>query len=92
MARLTKKQRWAIETALRNAERAQAYIMSDRIAVCAVGRHATTTMDFTQANGDPFSPNGKPRVLTPLTKEYGSDLVGLPNAIAELKSLLASPG
>lgn len=75
---LTKKQRAAIECALRNAERAHAYIHDPRIAVCRRDSQATTTLHYSRPDG----------ALYEVERAYGSDLTGLDNAIAELRSLL----
>ena len=77
--RLTLKQRRSIEFALRHAERAYAYIMADSMAVARKGGMATTTLHYTRADGS---------TLYEVAKDIGSDLTGLPTAIAELRSFL----
>lgn len=82
MAKLTRNQRAALDYALRNAERTYNYILSDRIAVCAIQDCATTTLHYT-------NPTSK-TCLYPLEKAYGSDLVGIQNTIQTLRSVLAT--
>ena len=79
--RLSKAIRARIEFALRNAERAHAYIMRADHAVCIRRDLATTTLDYTRPDGS---------VLYEVTREYGSDLTGLKSSIAELRSLLSA--
>ncbi len=78
---LTKADRRSIEYALRNAERALAYLRGDRVAVCVRKPVATTTLDYTRQDG---------AVLYEIDKAHGSDLVGIDNAIAELAAILAT--
>ena len=79
MAKLTRKQVSRIGYALRNAERAHAYIMRADRAVAIKGGIATTTLHYTRADG---------AVLYEVDKQIGSDLCGLESCIAELKSFL----
>lgn len=81
MAKFTKATRARLEAALRNAQRAQRFLRSERIEVCSVDTHATTTLHYS----NPHQPG---RTLYPINKEYGSDLAGLDTAIHDLKTLL----
>lgn len=82
MANLTRKQRSAVESALRNAERARTYIHAPHIAVCRRDSVASTTLHYSRQDG---------ASLYEVERRYGSDLVGLDNAIQELRNLLAVP-
>jgi hypothetical protein len=82
MANLTKTQRAILESALRNAERAMAFIQAPHIAVARMGTLATTTLHYTRADG---------ATLYPIAKDIGSDLTGLDNCIQSLRRLLAPP-
>jgi hypothetical protein len=82
MAKLTRKQVKAVEYALRNAERALAYIMAPDVAIARKGGQATTTLHYTRADGS---------TLYEVTKECGSDLTGLQNCIQELRLFLTGP-
>jgi len=79
--KLTRKLQKRIEYALRNAERAEAYIMAKDVAVCRRETFASTTLHYTCPDGG---------ILYEVERAYGSDLTGLHNAIAELRSILAS--
>jgi len=79
--KLTRKLQKRIEYALRNAERAEAYIMSKDVAVCRRESFASTTLHYTRADGG---------ILYEVERAYGSDLTGLQSAIAELRSIIAS--
>ncbi len=81
MAKLTKAQQRHLQRALAHAERAHAYLMSDQIAVARKDRAATTTLHYTRSDGS---------TLYEVQKEYGSDLTGLADCIADLKALLSS--
>ena len=83
MAKLTKKDRAALESVLQNAERAERYIMREDIAVCRVGKQpATTTREFTRSCDD--------RKLYEVERAYGSDLCGMQTAIGKLRDFLRS--
>jgi len=82
MATLTRKQRAAIEYALRNAERARAYLFSDSVAIARKGGVATTSLHYARVDG---------AVLYEVEKAYGSDLTGLDSAIGALRSFLNPP-
>ena len=79
MAKLTRKQTAAVEYALRNLERAKAYIMSKDVAVARRGNFASTTLHYSRADGS---------TLYEIDREIGSDLCGLDNGINTLKMLL----
>ena len=78
--KLTRKLQKRIEYALRNAERAEAYIMGKGVAVCRRDAYASTTLHYTRPDGG---------ILYEVERTYGSDLTGLHSAIAELRSILA---
>ncbi len=80
MAKLTKAQRDDLRFVLRNAERAQAFIMADRVAVCTRKNMGTTTLDYTRASDG--------TALTEVNRDYGSDLTGLEAAIKALASFI----
>lgn len=80
MAKLTRMQRLRVETALHNAERALGFIANNSIAVCRVGNQATTTLHYTRSSDN--------TTLYPINKYAGSDLVGIGNAINELRALI----
>lgn len=79
MSKLTKKQRTAIEYALRNAERAFMFIQSGHIVVARKGGPATTTLHYARADGS---------TLYEIDKQIGSDLTGLENTIKALSDFL----
>jgi hypothetical protein len=83
MARLTRKQTKSLEFALRHAVRALEYVMSPDVAIARKGGAATTTLHYTRADG---------AVLYEVCKDIGSDLTGLPTAVAELRTFLATNG
>jgi hypothetical protein len=82
MAKLTRKQRATIEKALRNAERASAYIHGKDIAVCRREHLATTALHYSRQSDA--------ACLYEVERSYGSDLVGLQVAIETLSALLAT--
>jgi hypothetical protein len=79
MAKLTLKQRGALNSILMDASRANAYIMSPETAVCYRKDRSTTTLDYTRPDG---------AVLTEAQREYGSLLCRLPEAIRKLQAFL----
>ncbi len=89
---MTKALRAQLTRVLIDMERTQAYIASDRVAVCRVLDRTTCTTDYTRA---PYMPavDRSPDDALPLariTKDIGSDLCRLPNAIRSLKHILES--
>jgi hypothetical protein len=76
---LTKKQRGHLETTLYHLKRAERYIFGPQTAVAARKPMATTTLDYSRADG---------AVLYEVEREYGSDLVGLRDGIARLEQFL----
>lgn len=83
MAQLTRVQTRTIEHALRAAERARTYIMSEHTAVC-VRSHGTTTLDYIRPSDG--------AALYEVERAYGSDLTGLDEAIHTLRLALVSWG
>jgi hypothetical protein len=80
MAKLTRKQRAELLRALGHAERAYRYLHHPDVAVCIRRHMATTTLDYTRP--------GDGAVLYEITKNVGSDLVGLEDAICCLSAIL----
>ena len=81
MAKLPKKDQARLMRVIDQLERAHAYIMSDRTAVCHVESHATTTLHFTRKMDD--------RILYEVVKDIGSDYAMMETAISRLKEWLA---
>ena len=78
MAKLSKRQLNVLGSALYNLERARDYIMRPDIAVCHKGTGIpTTTLHYTHAASN--------ATLYEVTKEYGSDLVGLLDGIRQVQ-------
>lgn len=80
---MNKKTRAELEAILYHLNRAAAYINSPRTAVCMLLQHEPTT---TEDYSNPHKPG---TALTPLNKEYGSDLTGLAEAKKRIERLLA---
>ena len=93
MAKLTRKQREHLQSVLHDAERALRYIMAEDVVVARKSRVRSTSLDYTRPNLTPEAA-AVLRVpedggaLTPVTKEIGSHLCGLPAAVASLKQFL----
>ena len=79
MAKLTAAQVRSIETVLYHLERANKYLASDDVALCKRRTMATTTLDYTRADG---------AVLCEVAKDIGSDIVGYEMAMGYLKNFL----
>jgi len=77
--KMTKAARRELEAVLRNAVRAREYVMAEGTAVCRRRTMATTTLDYTRADGS---------VLCEVQRAYGSDLCGLDTAIQRLEGFL----
>lgn len=84
---MTKKLRAELLSILSDAERAQAFIVSERIAVCRVEDNATTTLHYTRAFVPGIDKPGDAKPLYRIAKDIGSDLCRLPNAIRHMKRL-----
>jgi hypothetical protein len=80
MAKLTQKQINRLESIKHRLERAEKWILSDRIAVCSVDKIASTTAHFTNP--------GQQFALYSLTKETGSELCQLYNTKSELEMFI----
>ena len=91
MAKFTKTQWRDLSATLAQLERVQAFIASDRIAVCVVDKVATTTLHHTRAYvpGVDRTPDDA-RPLCRIAKDIGSELCLLPDAIRNLKRILES--
>ena len=77
---MLKRELRELENVLGNLKAAQSFLMSERILVCSRRRAATTTLDFTNAQGD---------VCCEINKAYGSKLAQLHRGIRQLEHLLA---
>lgn len=80
MSKLTKAQKASISQALYHAERAQKFLMSPGVHI--VKESQTTSFPASSWT------NGEGKQGIAITKEYGSNLVGIWDAIRTLKSLL----
>ena len=78
MAKLTVKQRDTLTQALYDATRARDYIMSENIAVCRRGDSAPA-LTYSRSDG---------ATLAEVTKDYGSHLCGINEAIRTLRAFL----
>ena len=79
MAKLTKKDAAELIRIITQAERAQNYILSDRIAVCTRDRLASTTLHYSRADG---------ASLFEVAKDIGSEFCLLSTAIRNLKQFV----
>lgn len=75
--RLTKESRATLRRVLAHAERARAFIHSDRVMVCAKSSLTTATIKDPDGNG-----------YHAIAKGHGSDLCGIDMAIDELAGFL----
>ena len=82
MARLTRRQRMAIDRAVLDVQAVKDYIMGDRVAVCRVDTQATTTLHFQRPDG---------RILYEVERAYGSPLCRLDSALTVLELIDARP-
>lgn len=82
MAKLTKTQRRELDRVLGAARQAHRYIHDDRTVICHTDTMATTTL-----HRPPSNPDLDDRILYPVEK-FGSKLVYLDNAIADLTAFL----
>lgn len=78
--KMAKKDRARLESVLEKLIKGQKYILADDTLVCKTKAMATTTLDFTNAQG---------QVCVSLNKEYGSELALLHTGIEQLKKILA---
>lgn len=78
MAKLTKRQRHAIDRALYHLNRARRYLADPTVAVCHRGNVATTTLHYSRPDG---------LTMYEVNKEYGSDLTGLEDCRKELEAV-----
>ena len=79
---MLKREERKLESALHNLERGYDYLMNDRILVCRRESFASTTLHFTNKQGD---------ICYAITKEIGCDLVHLRTAIRQLRELVYPP-
>jgi azurin len=82
MAKLTNKQRQALEVTLDHLTRSLAFVMQQNMVLARVRDQATTTLDFVRPSDG--------AVLTPTNKEIGSDFAMAHTALYELQSFLAN--
>jgi hypothetical protein len=78
MSKLTREQRRILDSVEYNLERAAKFLARPDVAVALVRDRVTTTEDYTRPDGS---------VLTSITKDIGSDLVGIQFARRELRRL-----
>jgi hypothetical protein len=83
VAKLTIKQRKALERVLYDIRRAKAYIDRPDTVVCGRSDMATTTLHYTRGDGTGGA-------LYALNKEYGSDLCGMESAERALQAFIAN--
>jgi len=76
---MLKREERALQQAIANLERAQKYLLSERVLVCIRQSYASTTLHFTNAQGE---------ICYSIDKHIGSDLTGLHQAINDLRRLL----
>ncbi len=79
MARLTKAQRQALDSAVSSLQWALHYLHSDGVAVCTVSRQATSTLHMQRAFDD--------KVFVEIDKYIGSPLAGFETALSVLFNL-----
>jgi len=79
MAKITQKQRRELERAADHLQRALAYIAKPDVLIALRRSAATTTLDYTRADG---------AVVTEINKEIGSDFAMASTALHELKTFL----
>ena len=80
MLKLRKKDRQLLESALVCLKRGQAYLRSDRTLLCIRQAHKTTTLHFSNDQGE---------ICYAVDKEIGSELTLLHIGIERLEKLLA---
>ncbi|EMG2611491.1 MULTISPECIES: hypothetical protein [Klebsiella pneumoniae complex] len=81
MAKLTRAQERDLQNAMYHLERGIAYLRHPKTAVCYRSNYpATTTSDYSSSDGKTS--------LTPVCIDYGSDIVGLYDALNIVKSFL----
>ena len=76
MGKIAKYQKKDLDSVLRNMNRAISFIEQERIAVCRRDTSATTTLHYTRDDGN---------ILYEITKDDGSNLVGIRQARRELQ-------
>lgn len=79
MAKLTAAQERSIETVMYHLNRANEYLMKESTVVAQRQSMATTTLDYTNAQGE---------VITSVCKDIGSDLAGLQMAMQYLQNFV----
>ena len=79
---MLKREERQLESALHNLERVQSYLLRDDVLVCRRQSHASTTLHFTNDQGD---------ICYAVNKEIGSDLALLRTAIRQLGAVLNPP-
>lgn len=79
MAKLTAAQIRSIETVLYHLQRAQVFLEHTDVVVCRRKGAKTTTQDFVNDAG---------QVVTPISKDVGSELVGFAEAKGYLENFL----
>ena len=79
LSKISDKNKQYLREVLYHAERAQEYIARKDILVCCSSR-GTTTQEYKHVKEDKF--------ITPMNKEYGSNLCGLQDVISKLNYML----
>lgn len=76
---MLKREERALRQVLADLEQAQSYLLSERVLVCIRQSYATTTLHFTNKQGE---------ICYSVNKEIGSDLARLHHAIGNLRRFL----
>lgn len=76
---MLKREQRRLERLYQHLLSAQKYILEERILVCVRARAATTTLHFTNPQGE---------ICYSVDKEYGSPLAELHTAVSDLKAML----
>lgn len=76
MAKISKKRLNALCAALQDIERGNRFLMADDVLVCRKREQKTTTLDFTNDQGE---------ICMSVNKEYGSELCMIQGGIKQLR-------
>lgn len=77
--KLSKKDRATLEQIYGTLSRGSAYLLNESVVVCTRRKMATTTQDFTSPSGE---------CITPITKDIGTELVLIQDALSKLGKIL----
>ena len=78
-AKMTRRDRRKLELILSNLERGQAYLLSPDVLICRRKGASTTTLDFSNQQGE---------VCVSVDKQIGSDIALLHSGISLLRQML----